>query len=135
MTVVICTGIRGEMLFGGRRVSRDAVILADMTAGLAGRLYCTPFSEKYLAGAGLAPTVCDAPWEEAGEGDLVFLECPPIAPILPHVDRLIRYSFEETYPQDVVLDFTPAEAGFRLASQRELVGKAHKKLICEVYER
>ena len=135
MTVTVCTGIRGEMLFMGKRVSRDAAILADMTAGLAGRVICTPFSEKYLRSAGITPTVTEAPEAIAAEGDVCFLECPPISPLLPHIKRLIRYSFEETYPLDVTLDFTPTEAGYRLISRREFPGKAHKTIICEVYEK
>lgn len=134
-TVAVCVGSRGEMLFGGRRVSRDALLLADLASTLGGRLLCRPFSEKYLLGAGLSPTVCDDPFAVAEDGDTVFFEEPPLAPHLAGIGRILRYDFDTAYPIDVTLDVDPLAAGFHLVSRRELVGKAHKTIICEVFEK
>ena len=132
-TAVVCVGSRGEMLFGGRRVSRDALLLADLAAHLTGRLFCTPFSEKYLRGAGLDPTVTDDPFAVAGDRDAVFFEVPPLAPHLAAIGRIVRYDFDTTYPIDVTLDVDPIAAGYHLTERREFIGKAHKNIICEVF--
>ena len=49
MTVYLCLDDRGGLLFNKRRQSRDAVLLADMAAGLEGKLYIDRFSEKLIA--------------------------------------------------------------------------------------
>ena len=134
-TVAICVGSRGEMLFGGRRVSRDALLLADLMRLLRGRLLCRPFSEKYLSGAGLTPVVSDDPFQIAGEDDIVFWEEPPLAPHLKNIKRVIRYDFDTTYPIDQTLDIDPFAAGYLLTERREFAGKAHKNIICEVFEK
>ena len=47
MTVYFCLDDRGGLTFNGRRLSRDAAVLADMTG--EGMLTIDPFSEKLLA--------------------------------------------------------------------------------------
>ena len=132
-TAVICVGRRGEMLFGGRRVSRDALLLADLAAHLEGRLFAFPFSEKYLRGAGIDPVISDDPFAIAGEGDAVFFEVPPLAPHLARIGQIVRYNFDTVYPIDATLDVDPVAAGYRLTERREFVGKAHENIICEVF--
>jgi hypothetical protein len=134
MTVIVCTGSRGGMLFLGRRVSRDRKILSDI-ATLGGRLLCHPFSEKYLRGAGLAPEVDEALLLHAERDDLCFIETLPLAPHAARIDRLIRYSFETRYPFDVSLDLDPVAAGLRLVKTEEIVGHSHQSIIKETYER
>lgn len=133
MTVIVCIGSRGEMLFGGRRVSRDAHILADIR--MLGRIVAAPFSEKYLAGAGLDLTVMDAPLENAGKEDILFIEEPPLAPYKDRIDRMIVYDFGEVYPLDTTIDITPAAIGLRSVSVTEFAGKAHKLIKKEIFER
>ena len=133
MTVILCIGSRGEMLFGGRRVSRDAHILADIAT--LGKIVASPFSEKYLAGAGLDVSILDRPLQNADEGDILFIEEPPLAPYKDRVDRMIVYDFGETYPLDVTLDITPAAIGLHSVSVTEFAGKAHKIIKKEIFER
>ena len=133
MTVIVCIGSRGEMLFGGRRVSRDALILADIAT--LGQIVASPFSEKYLAGAGLDFTIMEAPLANAGAGDILFIEEPPIAPYRDKIDRMIVYDFGATYPLDVTLDITPAEIGLHSVAVTEFEGKAHKNIKKEIFER
>jgi hypothetical protein len=133
MTVIVCIGSRGEMLFGGRRVSRDANVLADIAS--LGHIVASPFSEKYLAGAGLDFTVMDAPLENAGREDILFIEEPPLAPHKDRIDRMIVYDFGEVYPLDVTLDITPTDLGLHAVSVTEFAGKAHKLIKKEIFER
>ena len=133
MTVIVCIGSRGEMLFAGRRVSRDAHVLADIRT--LGRIVAAPFSEKYLAGAGLDFTVMDAPLKNAGKDDILFIEEPPLAPYGDRIERMIVYNFGATYPLDVTLDVTPGELGLHSVSITEFAGKAHKLITKEIFER
>ena len=133
MTVILCIGSRGEMLFGGRRVSRDAHILADIAT--LGKIVASPFSEKYLASAGLDVSVIDRPLQNADKGDILFIEEPPLAPYKDRIDRMIVYDFGETYPLDVTLDITPAAIGLHSVSVTEFAGKAHKIIKKEIFER
>lgn len=134
MTVIVCTGNRGGMLFLGRRVSRDRAILSDI-ASLEGRLLCHPFSEKYLRGAGLDPVVDEALLEHAKAGDLCFIESLPLLPHAARIDRLIRYTFDKRYPFDFSLDLDPAAAGLRLTATEEFKGHAHDTIKKEIFER
>lgn len=134
MTVIVCIGSRGEMLFSGRRVSRDAHILADI-AKMEGRLVAAPFSEKYLVGAGLTVTVMDAPLANARADDILFIEEPPLAPHGDRIDRMIVYNFGEAYPLDKTLDITPEGIGLHTVEVTEFAGKAHKLIKKEIFER
>ncbi len=134
MTVIVCTDTRGGMLFLGRRVGRDRKILSDI-ATLGGRLLCHPFSEKYLAGAGLTFETDEALLEHAGERDICFIENLPLAPHATRIDRLIRYSFGTRYPFDFSLDLDPIAAGLRLVGTEEIVGHSHNTITKETYER
>lgn len=134
MTVIVCIGSRGEMLFGGRRVSRDANILADI-AKMDGRLVASPFSEKYLRGAGLTVALSEEPLATAQDRDLCFIEQPPLAPYKNRIDRLIVYNFGEVYPLDTTIDVTPEELGLHSVSITEFAGKAHKLITKEIFER
>lgn len=136
MTVVLCTDTRGGMLFAGRRQSRDRVMLADLAALVGeGRLFCRPFSEKLLTGAGLTPTVTEDCLGIAGPIDTVFVERPPIAPHLDRISRLVIYSWGEAYPYDVALDVDPTKAGFRLTDTAEFAGHSHTLIKKEVFAR
>ena len=136
MTVVVCTDTRGGMLFAGRRQSRDRVMLADLAALVGdGRLWCRPFSEKLLVGAGLTPTVAEDCPSLAGAEDTVFIEAPPLTPYLPTISRLIVYSWCEAYPYDAALDLVPTALGFTCVETAEFEGNSHKKIRKEVYVR
>ena len=134
MTVIVCIGSRGEMLFGGRRVSRDAHILSDIESTV-GHFIAAPFSEKYLAAAGLSFTVLDRPLENAKDDDILLIEEPPLAPYRDRIDRMIVYNFKETYPLDKTLDISPTELGLHSVSITEFEGKAHKLITKEIFER
>lgn len=134
MTVVVCTDERGGMLFMGRRVSRDKVIMADVAA-LGGRLVCHPFSEKYLRTLPYPFTVSDTLLEDGGTEDVCFIESLPLRAHLSRIDRLIRYSFGERYPYDTALDVDPVAEGFRLTDRTELVGHSHTCITKEVYQK
>ena len=76
-----------------------------------------------------------AGFNDPDEGDILFIEEPPLAPYKDRVDRMIVYDFGETYPLDVTLDITPAAIGLHSVSVTEFAGKAHKIIKKEIFER
>ena len=130
MTVYFCLDDRGGLLFGGRRQSRDAALLADLAAQLPGALTIDPFSEKLIAAAGI-------PYVLAGEelpGDAhFFLENRNPEELLPLAEKAVIYRWNRHYPSDVRWEGTPADFGFSLTETVEFPGKSHERITKEVY--
>ena len=128
MTVYVCLDDRGGLLFNGRRLSRDAVQLADMAA--EGPLCVDVFSEKLVASAGIPYTLA----EETLPADCrFFLENRDPDAVLPLAERVVIYRWNRQYPSDVRWEGTPADYGFSLTETSEFPGKSHEKITKEVY--
>lgn len=128
MTVYVCLDDRGGLLFNGRRLSRDAVQLADMAA--EGPLCVDAFSEKLVASAGIPYILA----EETLPADCrFFLENRDPDAVLPLAEKVVIYRWNRQYPSDVRWERTPADYGFSLAETSEFSGKSHEKITKEVY--
>lgn len=128
MTVYLCLDDRGGLLFNGRRLSRDAVQLADMAA--EGPLTVDAFSEKLLASAGIPCALA----EETLPADCrFFLENREPASVLPLAEKVVIYRWNRQYPSDVRWEGTPADYGFSLTETSEFPGKSHERITKEVY--
>ena len=132
MTLIVCLDEHGGMTYNGRRQSRDGAVLEDIKR-MGGRVFISPFSEKYFAG--IDCTVCENPLDEAGEGDLCFVEEPGAFRYLDRIDRIIIYNWNEVYPVDETFDISPLSEGFRLTGRTEFVGRAHEKITKEIYRK
>lgn len=130
MTVYFCLDDRGGLLFGGRRQSRDAVLLKDLAAQLPGVLTIDPFSEKLIAAAGIPYVLSD---ESIGSDAHFFLENRKPEEMLPLAEKAVIYRWNRYYPSDVRWEGTPAEYGFTLAETVEFPGKSHERITKEVY--
>ena len=130
MTVYLCLDDRGGLLFNGRRQSRDALVLADIAAGLSDVLTIDPFSEKLIAEAGI-------PYRTAGDTLPVqchfFLENRNPDSLLPLAEKVVIYRWNRLYPSDVHWEGSPADYGFVLSETSEFPGKSHKVITKEVY--
>ena len=130
MTVYLCLDDRGGISFGGRRQSRDALVLADIAAGLPDVLTIDPFSEKlvseagipYLLAAGSLPGDCH-----------FFTENRDPESLLPLAEKLVIYRWNRHYPADIRWAGSPADFGFTLSETSEFPGKSHKVITKEVY--
>ena len=135
MTVIICTGERGEMLFNKRRVSRDEYVSLDIINTVGGRkLYVKPYSEKLFSDFG-GYELCDDPLAKCSEGDFVFIEDEDITPYLEKAKGLIIYNFSTRYPYDLKFDTPPAELGFRRVDSKKFAGHSHEKIVKDVYRK
>ena len=131
MKLALCIDDGGGMLFQGRRQSRDRLLLSDLLSSAGGgHLFCEAFSDSLLAGLDHT-TVSRTDLSSLGAEDILFLECPPIAPLLPYADTLILYRWNRVYPRDACLDIFPSE--LTLVCREELVGSSHEKITKEIY--
>lgn len=136
MTAVVCVENRGGMLFYGRRVSRDRVMIADLLefAGDA-PLRCAPFSAGLFANARERVRISADFLDAAGAGDVCFVEDAALGPHMDAVERLVIYRWNRDYPSDVGLDVQPEEYGLSLAESRDFAGSSHENITREVYVR
>ena len=134
MIVAVCVEDRGGLAFNRRRVSRDALQLADLLAFCRGRrLWAAPCS-KALFPNGEASLDEDF-LSKAAPGELCFVEDRALLPYLDRVEAAVLYRWNRTYPHDLTLDLRPEEAGFTLAEKTEFAGSSHEKITREVYLR
>ena len=133
VTLIVCVDEQGGMTYNGRRQSRDGAVLEDIKRSCDGRIFISPFSEKYFKDSEC--TVAENPLSEAGESDYCFIEDMSARAYLGKIDKIIIYNWNEEYPLDTKFDILPLEEGFRLTGRIEFAGRAHKKITKEIYRR
>ncbi len=134
MNVIVATGMRGEMLFNKRRVSRDEYIIDDIIILTGGSLTVKAYSAKLFARYP-SVTVSDSPLAALGDEEWCFVEDLEIQGLLPLVKKLVVYNFNRTYPEDVKFNTPPSESGFILTDTVEFAGHSHEKITRYIYER
>ena len=104
------------MLFNGRRLSRDRLLIEDMLA-LAGdaTVRAAPFSDVLFTGWPGRVKISGDFLEAAGEGEVCFVENSALAEYMDRVERLVIYRWNRDYPSDTRLDVRPEDWGMRLA--------------------
>lgn len=128
MTLSFCLDDRGGLLFNGRRLSRDANLLADLSA--AGPVTVDAFSEKLLASAGIPFLIAG---EQIPSDARFFLENRDPDTLIPLADTVVIYRWNRHYPSDVRWEKNPADFGFTLSETSEFPGKSHETITKEVY--
>jgi len=144
MTVILCAGSRGEILFHNRRVSQDGVVKAELCAVAEERgLYVTPYSARLLA-ASSGVHISSDPLTEAETDGICFLEdtFPTIFQHIPKLDELVIYRWDKTYPLDGTFPVSrfleaakQAGAPFSLMKTIEFAGRTHELITKEVYRK
>ena len=137
LNIFICIDDELGMIFNRRRQSRDSKVISDMidTARSEGAdLFALPFSEKLLS-AYPEFLISGNAISDAGDDGYVFVEEPPLAPIIRSVKKMVVYRWNRLYPSDKKLDTPPTECGFSLISTTEFAGSSHDVITKEVYER
>ncbi|MBR7098690.1 MAG: ribonuclease Z [Clostridia bacterium] len=133
ITVAVCIDDENGRMFGGRRQSRDRVLIADLLREAADRsVYIGEYSRP-LFGNDVQVTVCKDPIADCADGGVCFAEEQPLKPHLGSIGVLILYRWNRLYPADVYLDIDPMRDGFSLISSSEFTGSSHEKITKEVY--
>ena len=136
MRIAVCLDDGGGMLFGGRRQSRDRVLLADVFADAAahgGRLLINEFSKKLLDSEGVGYYLCDDMLALAEDTDTCFVENLRLCDHIDRISEIIIYRWNRKYPSDFLLDIDPEALGFSKTSSAEFVGSSHDKITKEIF--
>lgn len=128
MQIAVCVDDALGRTFNGRRQTKDRVVAADLIREAQGRLFITPFSQKWL---GDSPGV--SLWDGGDSSHLLFLEAEPLAPYAQQITRLVIYRWNRRYPADTYLDLDPQALGLTLESTQELTGFSHPVITKEIW--
>ena len=135
MRAAVCVDDRGGMMFGGRRQSRDRILLADMAKEAGAPIMAAPYSAALLVGAAIPFTVADDLPASAGTDDFCFFEDRSPSPWIDRITELVIYRWNRVYPADMTLDLDPAAAGLTLVRTDEFAGSSHDRITKEVYRK
>lgn len=136
MTVFLCIDDRGGMTFMKRRLSRDKIMIEDLSKEVGeGILYISDFSEALFSDSELSVMSVSNPLASAGEDDFAFIEDIPISNAIDRIDTLIIYKWNRKYPYDFALDIDPLNCGFSLLSSCDFKGNSHDKITKEIYRK
>lgn len=130
MIPVVCIDNEGGMLFGGKRQSRDRVLIADVfsLAG-EGKVYASDFSKVIFEGT---DCIIDKEYlKKAGDNDYCFVEKDDLSKF--DFDCIVVYHWNRDYPADKYLNVDLNQ--FKLESVYEFEGYSHDKITREVYRK
>lgn len=136
MKLIVCIDDRGGMVFNKRRVSRDKLMISDLSEYVADAvLYVDPYSVELFSEADLNMIVSEKPLRFAEEDDFVFIEREEPSAYMACANEVVIYKWNRRYPFDIKMETTPIELGFKLESVYEFKGNAHDKITREVYKK
>jgi len=130
MTVIMCAGKNGAVMFNKRRCSKDRAVVADILATFPGQNICVSEYSAPLFDGATVKVIANA--DDLMDLDVVFLEDIPFSQIAEKCDTLIVYRWDKVYPGDVMLT---VDGGFNLGSAEELAGFSHERITKEVYKK
>lgn len=133
LKVALCTDKRGCMLFGGKRVSSDRLMIKDLCDSTEGKIYISEYSLPLFKDYTGRIAVCVSPIDEAEEGGTVFTESPYLKKYGSEIEELTVYNWNRIYPYDEALDIDLGE--FKLISVREFQGHSHEKITKGIYRK
>ena len=125
MTVIVCVDDNRGISFGGRRLSRDSAVCADIVRCADGCAIEMHERSKMLF-EGLDAKI-------SPDGEIHFVEFESPDALLAKADTLIIYRWNRRYPSDLRLT-APLEK-WHLAEANEFSGSSHEKITKEVYIR
>ena len=134
--VAVCVDDLGGMLFGGRRQSRDRVMISDLIA-FAGdkKIIINDFSLPLFKDYNDKIIISSHPLKDATEDEVCFIENIPLADYKEKIETLVIYRWNRKYPFDFSLDINPLEEGFHLHKKADFKGNSHDKITKEIYEK
>ena len=136
MTAFICVANNNGILFNKRRVSRDKLVISDLTKEVGdGFLYVSLYSAPLFDESDVSAIATSEPHKSADPTDFIFAEEISPSAYEPLLDKLVIYRWNRDYPADFFLDFVPEKRGFKLTASIEFKGNSHEKITKEIYER
>lgn len=135
ITVAVCLDDENGMMFGGRRQSRDRILIEDFVRECYDRpIYIGEYSRTLFAEYPQVAVVSD-PLRDCPNGGVCFVEDQSLATHLNEIETLILYRWNRLYPSDLRFDVDPRAVGFSLVSTEEFEGSSHPKITKEIYRK
>lgn len=136
MTVIVCVCDGGGMLFNNRRLSRDRVLMENLSEFIGdGALYISDFSERLFEKTDLCTIVASDPLDCAEKEDFVFVENLSLAQYKNKIDRLVIYKWNRSYPFDFSLDISPEKEKMTLCESTDFKGSSHEEITREIWKK
>ena len=134
MILAVCIDDRNGMLFNGRRQSQDRVLREDLVreAG-GGPLWMNAYSARQCDPPPEGLRVAEDFLEQAGPGEVCFLETEDPAAWADQAEGLIVYRWNRKYPAGLYC--TIGLSAWKLERREEFAGSSHEKITKEVYKR
>ena len=136
MKIIACIDDNNGMLFGGRRQSRDKLLIADIISNLNdGESLCVfDYSVSLFANfSDRIKIISDI--EQAEQNSAVFIEKEKISLFEQYADTIVIYKWNKVYPADFWFDVDLNNGNWTLSGSYEFEGNSHKKITREVYTR
>ena len=136
ITVAVCVDDQNGMGFGGRRQSRDRVLIADFMSDFPQRtpVFVSEYSHSLFADYPQVRVAAN-PLSDCEDGGICFVELQPLMPYLDEIETLILYRWNRFYPSDLKFDIPLADSGLSLQSSCQFAGSSHEKITKEVYRK
>jgi hypothetical protein len=126
LRLALCLDDGGGMLFGGRRQSRDSLLIKELLSSTEGKIYITPFSSVLFEEHSSRVETVDNPFLDAPNGSTVFIENIDIAPYEQRIGEIILYKWNRVYPRDKRIDIDLTR--YKVLSKRSFVGSSHARI-------
>lgn len=134
MIIYVCTDDSMGMMFGGKRQSRDKILIDDVTATANQPIYIDKYSEILFKGTNADYKISDNLLEEAKDGDCCFIENKALRTFSDKIEKIILYRWNRKYPADFFFDIDLASSKFRRVTSIEFAGFSHDRITREEWE-
>lgn len=135
LSVAVCIDERGGMLFGGKRQSRDRLLIEELINSTNGKIITNDFSSSLFHDYEDKVEIERKPYKKCKKGDVCFIENIPLSDFCEDIEELIIYNWNRRYPCDVKLEINPEQLGLSLVLSKEFTGSSHDKITKEIYRK
>ena len=136
ITVAVCVDDQNGMGFGGRRQSRDRVLISDFLQECSSEnSICIGEYSRALFENYPQVEVLENPLGQCPDGGACFSELQLLSPFAEEIETLILYRWNRLYPADLYFEADILKKGFSLIFTTEFEGSSHEKITKEVYQK
>lgn len=136
MTAILCIDSRNGLMFGGRRQSRDRIVLEDIKELCHGRsLLVSAYTNRLFCQYGFSFQQLDPNFpEHAVPGDCCFFEEISILTLMDKLNAIVLYQWNRAYPADIYFD-DRILTNWTLTESKNFSGSSHETITRKVYKR
>lgn len=133
--IAVTVDERGGLGFGGRRQSRDRILIEDLCSSVNTNIYVSEMTASLFKGHEDKVKVVKNPLSECCDGETAFLELTEIGGYLKNIREIIVYNWNRHYPSDIKLDIDPEKNGYILNEEYDFTGSSHDKITKKIYKK